>query len=114
MGELPETIKPAQVRCALTAVFRKMSEAEGTFDANGWLQIGFCGHQPALGESYISTGSLYLCSVGLLPLGLPATAAFWSTPRERWTSQRLWSGENLRADHALNDVRGVDLPNFKR
>ena len=114
MGELPETIKPAQVRCALTAVIRKMSEAEGTFDANGWLQVGFCGHQPALGESYISTGSLYLCSVGLLPLGLPVTAAFWSAPRARWTSQRLWSGENLRADHALNDVRRVDLPNFKR
>ena len=51
LRELPEKIKPAQVRCALTAVIRKMMEAPGTFDANGWLQIGFCGHQPALGES---------------------------------------------------------------
>jgi hypothetical protein len=114
MTELPEAISPAQVRCALSAVIRKICEANGTFDANGWLQIGFCGHQPALGESYISTGSLYLCSAGLLPLGLPATAEFWSAPGQRWTSQRLWSGENLPSDHALNDVRQVDLPNLPR
>ncbi|HEV2694385.1 MAG TPA: DUF2264 domain-containing protein [Verrucomicrobiae bacterium] len=105
LHELPEKIKPAQVRPALTAVIRKMIEAPGTFDANGWLQIGFCGHQPALGENYISTGSLYLCTAGLLPLGLPATDEFWSAPAARWTSQKLWAGENLTADHAISDLR---------
>jgi hypothetical protein len=114
MGELPPRIKPAQARCALTAVIQKMVEAPGTFDANGWLQIGFCGHQPSLGESYISTGSLYLCAAGLLPLGIPADATFWSAPGQPWTSQMLWSGENLPADHALSDVRPVDLPSLKR
>jgi hypothetical protein len=108
--ELPERIKPAQVRCALTAVICTVIGAPGTFDANGWLQIGFCGHQPALGEAYISTGSLYLCSVGLLPLGLPPTDEFWAAPAERWTSQKLWSGENLPADHAINDVKVVEVP----
>jgi hypothetical protein len=108
--ELPERIKPAQVRCALTTVIRTMIETPGTFDADGWLQIGFCGHQPALGEPYISTGSLYLCSAGLLPLGLPPADEFWSAPAERWTSQELWSGENLPADHAMNDVKDVELP----
>jgi hypothetical protein len=48
-------------------------EATGTFDANGWLTVGFSGHQPSVAEPYISTGSTSLCSVGLLPLGLPAT-----------------------------------------
>ena len=96
--ELPEQIKPAQVRCALTEVIRKMIEAPGTFDANGWLQIGFCGHQPALGESYISTGSLYLCAVGLLPLGLPPADEFWTAPAAKWTQQKIWSGENLPPD----------------
>lgn len=110
LERLPAALRPAQVRCALSAVMRKMAQAPGTFDANGWLQIGFCGHQPALGEGYISTGSLYLCSAGLLPLGLPVTAGFWSAPAERWTSQRLWSGENVAADHALNDARQVDVP----
>jgi hypothetical protein len=108
--ELPKKIKPAQVRCALTAVIRKMIEAPGTFDADGWLQIGFCGHQPALGEDYISTGSLYLCAAGLLPLGLSPADEFWSAPAERWTAQQLWSGANLPADHALSDVKTVEVP----
>ncbi len=112
--ELPEQIKPAQVRCALTAVIRKMIEAPGTFDANGWLQIGFCGHQPALGESYISTGSLYLCAVGLLPLGLPPADEFWTAPAAQWTQQKIWSGEDLAADHALHDVKSVAVPALKR
>lgn len=112
--ELPEPVKPAQVRSALTVVIRKMMTAPGTIDPNGWLQIGFCGHQPALGEEYISTGSLYLCSAGLLPLGLPPTDEFWSAPAERWTSQKIWSGENLTADHAISDTLKVELPTLKR
>jgi len=59
---LPDGVSPAQVRSALTAVIRRSIEAPGTLDADGWLRIGFCGHQPGIGESYISTGSLYLCS----------------------------------------------------
>lgn len=112
--ELPEAIKPAQVRCALTAVIRRMIEAPGTFDADGWLQIGFCGHQPGLGEYYISTGSLYLCSAGLLPLGLPPTDEFWSAPAAKWTQQKIWSSENLPADHAIKDVRAVPIPSLTR
>ncbi len=111
---LPETLQPAQVRCALSAVMRRMIEAPGTFDANGWLQIGFCGHQPELGEPYISTGSLYLASVALLPLGLSPADPFWSEPDCPWTSQRLWSGERLPADHAIVDVRDVEIPTLGR
>ncbi len=98
---LPEGVSPAQVRGALTAVIKRSSGAAGTFDANGWLRIGFCGHQPGVGETYISTGSLYLCSVGLLPLGLPAADEFWSAPAQPWTSVRAWSGEAFPIDHAL-------------
>lgn len=101
--QLPAELPPAQVRCALTAVIRRMIEAPGTFDEAGWLQIGFCGHQPGVGESYISTGSLYLCAAGLLPLGLPPRAAFWSAPDQPWTAQRLWAGEDLPCDHALQE-----------
>lgn len=112
--ELPEGVKPAQVRCGLTAVIRRMIEAPGTFDGSGWLQIGFCGHQPSLGEAYISTGSLYLCSAGLLPLGLPPADEFWSGAPAEWTSQKLWSGANLPADHAISDVKTVEVPDLKR
>jgi hypothetical protein len=103
MRELPEAVKPAQVRCAMTAVMRKMIEAPGTFDARGWLQIGYCGHQPALAETYISTGSLYLCAAAFLPLGLPPSDEFWSAPAMPWTSQMIWSGQSLPADHAIAD-----------
>jgi len=114
LHQLPGHVRPAQVRCALTAVIRKTMEAPGTFDANGWLQIGLYGHQPALGENYISTGSLYLCAAGLLPLGLPPEDVFWRAPAERWTAQKIWAGENLPADHALADTRLFELPNLKR
>ncbi len=99
---LPEGVSPAQVRGALTAVIRRTMGAPGTFDADGWLRIGFCGHQPGVGESYISTGSVYLCAVGLLPLGLPPTDEFWSAPPQPWTSVRAWSGEAFPIDRAFN------------
>jgi hypothetical protein len=99
--QLPASLPPAQVRCALTAVIRRMIEAPGTFDAQGWLTIGFCGHQPDIGEHYISTGSLYLCAAGLLPLGLPYQDEFWQGAPQDWTAKKLWSGQNMPPDHAL-------------
>jgi hypothetical protein len=98
--ELPDGVSPPQVRCAMTAVIRRMMHAPGTFDDAGWLTIGFAGHQPFIGEDYISTGSAYLCSVGLLPLGLPASDPFWQSPAEEWTSRRLWSGGVAPIDYA--------------
>ena len=98
---LPDGISPSQVRGALTAVIRKTLEAPETFDANGWLRIGFCGHQPGVGETYISTGSLYLCSVAFLPLGLDANTPFWSSPPQPWTSVQAWRGGAFPIDHAI-------------
>jgi hypothetical protein len=102
LHKLPKEISPAQVRCALTAVIRRMVEAKGTFDKNGWLQIGFYGHQPHIGEKYISTGSLYLCAVGLLPLGLPPEDEFWLGKDKDWTSKKIWSGLDTDTDHAIS------------
>jgi hypothetical protein len=98
--QLPEHVSPEQVRCALTAVMRRMVERPDTFDAKGWLRIGFAGHQPHMGETYISTGSLYLCAVAWLPLGLPAKDIFWSGPAKPWTEAKIWAGEDTPADHA--------------
>ncbi|MGP8247103.1 MAG: DUF2264 domain-containing protein [Bryobacteraceae bacterium] len=99
--QLPEGVSPEQVRCALTAVMRRVIEAPGTFDARGWLTVGFCGHQPAIAESYISTGSLYLCATALLPLGLDPSDPFWSGPPRPWTARKIWRGDDLPPDHAL-------------
>jgi hypothetical protein len=98
---LPDALPPPQVREALTLVIRRTMDAPDTFDAHGWLRIGVCGHQPGVGETYISTGSLYLCSEALLPLGLPENDPFWSAPAQPITSQRAWSGKPFPIDHAL-------------
>ncbi|MBD2755687.1 DUF2264 domain-containing protein [Spirosoma validum] len=98
---LPPELSPGQVRSALTAVIHRTMDVSGTFDAKGWLQIGLCGHQPAIGETYISTGSLYLCSVAFLPLGLPASDTFWTSPSTDWTAKKIWSGQDVKTDHAI-------------
>ena len=102
MHQLKE-IDPGQVRSALYAVIKKKIEAPDTFDKNGWLQIGFNGHQPGIGEGYISTGSLYLCSEGFLILGLPADDALWTSPDEEWTQLKASKGEPFPIDHAIDN-----------
>jgi hypothetical protein len=104
-GSLPEHLAPPQVRSALTAVMHRSMDAPDTFDDRGWLRIGFCGHQPATAETYITTGSLYLCALVLLPLGLDRHDPFWSLPPEPWTSVRAWSGAPFPADAALTEHR---------
>jgi hypothetical protein len=99
---LPDGLAVGQVRAALTAVIRRSLDAPDTYDADGWLRIGFCGHQPGIGETYISTGSLYLAAEAFLPLGLAPDDAFWTSPAEPWTSARAWSGAAFPIDHALN------------
>ncbi len=99
--DLPADVTPGQARAALSAVIARTLDAPGTFDAGGWLTLGLCGHQPGIAETYISTGSLYLCSAAFLPLGLPPGDPFWSDPPREWTSKRAWSGEPIPIDKAL-------------
>jgi hypothetical protein len=100
---LPKSATPPSVRCGLNAVIHRMIEAPGTFDGEGWLRVGVIGNQPKAAENYINTGSLYLCTFGLLQLGLPPDDPFWSGRNEPWTQKRIWAGENLSADHAIKD-----------
>jgi hypothetical protein len=100
-GMLPGEVSPEQVRGALTAVIRRTLTAPGTFDDKGWLRIGLAGHQPSIGEVYISTGSLYLCTTAFLPLGLAAGDRFWSGAPAPWSAVKVWSGADFKVDHAL-------------
>jgi len=104
--QLPHGVAPAQVRCALTAAIEASLGARGTYDDNGWLTIGLAGHQPQLGEFYISTGSLYLCLEAFLPLGLKPDDPFWKDRDVDWTAKHVWSGGDLPADHALEGFKG--------
>ena len=99
--QLPQELQPAQIRCALTAVIKKTLDAPKTFTDNGWLNLGLYGSQPGLAEQYINTGSVYLCAEIFLPLGLPVSDDFWSKPDVPWTSVKVWSGQDMPADHAV-------------
>ncbi len=102
LHQLPESVSPAQVRCAMTAVMKRMFGQEGVFDKAGWLTLGFAGHQPGIADSYSNAGSMYLTSLGFLTLGLPETDPFWSAPDEEWTQQKAWSGKPFKKDKAVS------------
>ena len=99
MRKLPETITPAQVRSALTKVKQNLYDTPGTFDAKGWLQLGFCGHDPEIADYYTSTGSLYMATLSFLPLGLPASDEFWSAPAADWTAKKAWAAKPFPKDY---------------
>lgn len=100
--QLPVSLSPGQVRSALTAVLKRTMASPQTFTKEGWLNIGLYGNQPDLGESYINTGSLYLSAAIFLPLGLPQSDPFWASAPAPWTAVKVWKGDDLPADHALD------------
>lgn len=99
--KLPAHVLPAQVRCALTAVHRNMYEGNQNFDKNGWLVLGFNGHQPEVADGYTSTGSLYMATLSFLPLGLPSDNPFWTDSAADWTTKKAWKGEKLHRDYKV-------------
>ena len=101
MHLLPQEFDPAQVRCAMTAVIKRTMKSPTTFDKQGWLKLGVYGSQIRMAESYLNTGSAYLCSSGLLALGLPATDPFWNSPYAEWSNLKVWNGLEIAIDGAL-------------
>lgn len=109
---LPQQVEPSQVRCALTSVIDRQLAMEGTFDENGWLTLGFAGHQPSITETYISTGSLYLCAVAFIALGLPEDDPFWADAPKDWTQKKVWSGVDVPRDKALKESNNFVFPDY--
>jgi hypothetical protein len=101
MEKLPDHIKPAQVRCALTKVIYNLYNGNQNFDQQGWLVLGFNGHQPEVADIYTSTGSLYMATLGFLALGLPADNKFWTDEPAAWTSLKAWKGEPIKKDYKV-------------
>ncbi len=99
--QLPASLPAGQVRSALMAVIKKTMDAPHTFTKDGWLTIGLHGSQPTLADFYINTGSEYLCMAIFLPLGLPETDEFWTSAPAPWTAVKVWSGQDISGDHAL-------------
>jgi len=108
--KLPEGLTNGQVRAALTAVMHRMFDGKENFNDAGFLTIGFAGRQPNVADWYTNNGSLYMTSLSLLPLGLPATHPFWTDAPQPWTSVKAWSGQPFPKDHSWRDkIRTYDL-----
>ncbi|WP_195534206.1 DUF2264 domain-containing protein [Bacteroides finegoldii] len=98
--QLPKELSNGQVRAAMTAVIKRMFGDNRNFNEKGFLTLGFNGKQPNISDWYTNNGSLYMASLGFLPLGLPANHPFWTSPAENWTSKKAWEGEEFPKDHA--------------
>jgi len=98
MNLLPENLPPARIRGCLEAVISWTLDFPGTFDSQGWLQVGLRGHQPDLADRYTSAGSGYFCLAAFLPLGLGVHSSFWCATDEAWSSKRLERGESPGPD----------------
>lgn len=108
--ELPAGVSNAQVRSALTAVMKRMFATGKNFNEGGFLTIGFTGRQPNVADWYTNNGSLYMTSLSLLPLGLPASHPFWTDAPQDWTSKRAWGEKPFPKDHQWKDeIRTSDL-----
>ncbi len=96
---LPERLTNGGVRSALTAVMHRLFDSGAVYNSAGYLVFGFAGEQPDIADYYTNTGSLYMTSLVFLPLGLPASAPFWTDPAEAWTAKRAWAGEPFQKDY---------------
>ena len=101
--KLPKELSNGQVRAALTASMHRMYDQQNNYNDGGFLTIGFCGSQPDMADWYTNNGSLYMTSLSLMPLGLPASHDFWTCPAEPWTQVKAWGGQPFPKDHRWAD-----------
>lgn len=101
--QLSSMLTEGQVRAALTAVHKSIFSDPSNFNSEGFLTIGFAGHQPDMSDSYSNNGSMYLTSASFLPLGLPASDSFWTSPAADWTAKKAFSNHSFAKDHAISE-----------
>jgi len=99
--QLPAKLTQGQVRAALTAVHKSIFNNPTNFTPDGYLTIGFAGHQPELGDWYSNNGSMYITSESFLPLGLPAGDTFWTSNEEAWTAKKAFRNEHFNKDYPV-------------
>ena len=97
--EMPKYVTYGQLRSALTTVMKNMFEMPDNFNKEGYLQLGFVGHQPDIADYYTNNGSLYITSLVFLPLGLSPEHSFWTDDAQDWTSKRAWKGLSIPKDY---------------
>lgn len=100
--QLPASLPEGQVRAAMQAVHKAVWTEPGNFTKDGFLTIGFVGHQPELGDWYSNNGSMYIASESFLPLGLAPTDSYWTAPAQDWTQKKAFAGRPFPKDYPVN------------
>ncbi|BBB62412.1 hypothetical protein UNDKW_4139 [Undibacterium sp. KW1] len=100
--QLPASLPEGQVRAAMQAVHKAIWTEPSNFTSDGFLTIGFVGHQPELGDWYSNNGSMYLASEGFLSLGLPETDTYWTSPPLDWTQKKAFGGRKFPKDYPVS------------
>lgn len=90
---LPKDVTYGQLRYATTTVMKNMFEGANNFNEQGYLNLGFVGHQPNLADSYTNNGSMYLTSLVFIALGCPNDHPFWTEKPADWTARKAWKGD---------------------
>lgn len=99
---LPDTLPEGQVRAAMTAAQKRIFDNPTNFGADGFLTIGFAGHQPTLGDWYSNNGSMYIVSESFLALGLAANDSYWTTPALPWTAKKAFANDIFQKDYYVD------------
>ncbi|ESQ74252.1 DUF2264 domain-containing protein [Asticcacaulis sp. AC402] len=99
---LPPSLPEGQVRAAVTAAHRAIFTDPSNFTADGYLTIGFAGHQPTLGDRYSNNGSMYITSEGFMSLGLAEDDSYWTSPALDWTQKKAFSNQTFPKDYAVD------------
>lgn len=100
--QLPGSLPEGQVRAAMHAVHKAVWSASDNFTRDGYLTIGFVGHQPQLGDWYSNNGSMYIAAASFLPLGLPELDSYWTAPAQDWTQKKAFGGRPFAKDYPVN------------
>jgi hypothetical protein len=100
--QLPESLPEGQVRAAMNAVHKAIWTEPSNFTRDGYLTIGFAGHQPELGDWYSNNGSMYIASASFLPLGLPESDSYWTAPAQDWTQKKAFASRRFPKDYPVN------------
>jgi hypothetical protein len=99
--QLPASLPEGQVRAALQSVHEAIWTAPSNFTKDGYLTIGFAGHQPELGDWYSNNGSMYIASESFLALGLPENDSYWTAPAQDWTQKKAFAGVKFPKDYPV-------------
>ena len=97
-------VSACAVRTSLTNVLHRIMSGK-IFDENGWLKLGIVGEQFALAEEYINTGSLYMFLAMFMVTAIEPENIFWTGGKQKDFSGRIWNGEDLQFDSALEGWR---------